>query len=116
MALVLLTAGCGRGQENGEPPAHGVALVVCEEDGSTAVTKRVQAGRDGIDIEVVYKANAAESFIRTTADQGQNLGGRLKRTGITEVTTTLPPGELLIAASIYPATFLTAITQAALQR
>jgi hypothetical protein len=107
LALLVAMTGCGHGRQDSQPPTRNVARLICEEDGTTALTKLVEAGREGIDIQLENRAVASEFYIFTTADPGQNHGGHLKRGGVTDITTTMPPGDVLIGCSNEPKAFPT---------
>jgi hypothetical protein len=94
VAAVVLVA-CS-GERRGDEPAPRVAQFVCEEDGTRALTPFVQATSVGIHIEIDNEAGARQFYLRSTAQPDQNQGGKLEAGGVTELTTTMPPGGLAI--------------------
>ena len=94
--VLAAAAGCDQARDE-DRAAPRVARLVCEDQGARALTRRTRAMRDGIHIEMGNRAGAIQFYIRSAADEGWNHGGRLRRKGMTEIRTTMPPGEIWIA-------------------
>jgi hypothetical protein len=96
VALILVgTTGCEDTRVE-ESPVPEVLRVICDDRGTTAVATRVRAVRDGVHVSFDNQSGAREFFLRSASDEGQNHGGRL-RDRVTNVRTTMPPGDLLVA-------------------
>lgn len=74
-----------------------LATVRCTDDGAETDTAKVQPERDGLHIRFINETNHREFFLRMRGGgDWHNEGGRLEPYGVTELTTSAPPGELVV--------------------
>lgn len=82
-------------QDDGQAPV--LANVRCTDDGAETDTAKVQPERDGVHIRFLNETNHREFFLRMRGGgDWHNEGGRLEPYGVTELTTSAPPGELVV--------------------
>lgn len=88
-------SGCERSPSEESLPAK-LARITCEDDGAKSTVQRVQPQHDGVHIWIENNSGARQFYIRAADDEGWNQGGQLRDSGVSEVKTSMPPGQIWI--------------------